>query len=620
MGYKDERMFAEGGETGKKLKGYRVYVFESSLSSSQNVLKGDSYVLVTDGIQGDSSQVDSDEIHLKLVKRNLFGKEYLHAEPVNVNKRGNQMFGGKFVWSTDSRFRDDISESPIQLHDRVESYAVGGEIGNTVSFKGDYGTPRSGVVKEKRGSSYIVATDDGDRLVDSYEVISFSETPIAKKKRFGFFAEGGEIQSKIDKLQSVVNSKMLPESVKEKARKQIAELEKELHESKETKAEEKAEHKAGGSEYKSKIEKDLEKELHRLQRDLNSSRLQTYIEGDNSEEEKARQRERTSKIIRMNEVLSLLNEIEIGKENKMTNESEFSKDELNRLIRSFEEINDFYEENKKEPIEESDMGERQLFYRLKGLREQDNKIDILLPYDKFNLLKETKAEEKDYVEAKVKNLEASLKDKTISEAQRKRDEKELALFKKATATTKKPTTRKAPIKKAVAKKVVVKKEEPKPKFKVGDILRRKNMRGDGFDNLKIEAVTGWTGEEHRYDIVFLDDKLNSVNRYAKGYDSEFSAIPKPKADHKKLVAKLKAKKGAKEYDNRASLNTETGERRKRSESSDKKRTALPLGKRVSADGSVYYENRLNRADMNKQDKFKEGGEVKGSDWGLNLNW
>ena len=64
----------------------------------------------------------------------------------------------------------------------------------------------------------------------------------------------------------------------------------------------------------------------------------------------------------------------------------------------------------------------------------------------------------------------------------------------------------------------------------------------------------------------------------------------------------------------------TGERYKRSESSDKKREALPLGKRISEDGNKYYENRLNRADISKKDKFEDGGEVKGSGWGLNLNW
>ena len=60
----------------------------------------------------------------------------------------------------------------------------------------------------------------------------------------------------------------------------------------------------------------LEKELHKLQRDLNSSRLNTFIEGDNSDEEKQRQRERASKLRRFNEVLEVLNEID-AKGNKM---------------------------------------------------------------------------------------------------------------------------------------------------------------------------------------------------------------------------------------------------------------------------------------------------------------
>ena len=58
------------------------------------------------------------------------------------------------------------------------------------------------------------------------------------------------------------------------------------------------------------LQENLEKELHKLQRDLNSSRLNTYFEGDSSEEEQARQRERESKLTRFNEVLKLLNQMD----------------------------------------------------------------------------------------------------------------------------------------------------------------------------------------------------------------------------------------------------------------------------------------------------------------------
>lgn len=51
----------------------------------------------------------------------------------------------------------------------------------------------------------------------------------------------------------------------------------------------------------------LLKELRRLQRDLNSDRLLTYIPGDQSEQEKSRQAERASKLARFNEILAVLN-------------------------------------------------------------------------------------------------------------------------------------------------------------------------------------------------------------------------------------------------------------------------------------------------------------------------
>jgi len=57
-----------------------------------------------------------------------------------------------------------------------------------------------------------------------------------------------------------------------------------------------------------------------------------------------------------------------------------------RLIASFEEINDFVEKNGKEPIKSADMSERRLFSRLKGIRENPDKMKALKKYDKFDLL------------------------------------------------------------------------------------------------------------------------------------------------------------------------------------------------------------------------------------------
>jgi hypothetical protein len=124
-------IFEAGGDLGgepKEVKGYRVRIFSSDLGSNSNLLDGkNSAILVTDGKTGDSSTVMSNEPHLRLIIRDIFGKRVIHAIPVNYGNEGkHKMFGGNFVWSTDSRFRNDVSEQPVALHDRVE-FSEGGK-------------------------------------------------------------------------------------------------------------------------------------------------------------------------------------------------------------------------------------------------------------------------------------------------------------------------------------------------------------------------------------------------------------------------------------------------------------------------------------------------------------
>ena len=57
-----------------------------------------------------------------------------------------------------------------------------------------------------------------------------------------------------------------------------------------------------------------------------------------------------------------------------------------RLIASFKEINEFYEKNSCEPKKSTDMNERKLHSRLKGLRDNPKKIQALKKYDRYNLL------------------------------------------------------------------------------------------------------------------------------------------------------------------------------------------------------------------------------------------
>ncbi|HRE10405.1 MAG TPA: GIY-YIG nuclease family protein, partial [Ignavibacteria bacterium] len=69
------------------------------------------------------------------------------------------------------------------------------------------------------------------------------------------------------------------------------------------------------------------------------------------------------------------------------------KTEDERLIASFQEINDFYEINKREPEQINGVQEHQLISRLRAIRENPAKKEILKLYDKYGLLN---FEQKDY--------------------------------------------------------------------------------------------------------------------------------------------------------------------------------------------------------------------------------
>lgn len=69
------------------------------------------------------------------------------------------------------------------------------------------------------------------------------------------------------------------------------------------------------------------------------------------------------------------------------------KSEDERLIDSFQEINAFYEKNNREPkADVFVVSERGLGVQLKELRKNNKKIEVLKPYDTYNLLGEVKIE------------------------------------------------------------------------------------------------------------------------------------------------------------------------------------------------------------------------------------
>lgn len=68
------------------------------------------------------------------------------------------------------------------------------------------------------------------------------------------------------------------------------------------------------------------------------------------------------------------------------------KTEDDRLVDSFEEINNFFEKNKREPGSSS-MSEFNLYARLKAIREDESKKRIVKPFDRYDLLGYVEMEE-----------------------------------------------------------------------------------------------------------------------------------------------------------------------------------------------------------------------------------
>lgn len=62
------------------------------------------------------------------------------------------------------------------------------------------------------------------------------------------------------------------------------------------------------------------------------------------------------------------------------------KTETERLMDSFEEINDFYKKNNREPERDGPINEIQLALRLKGIRNDIDKARLLIDFDIYNLL------------------------------------------------------------------------------------------------------------------------------------------------------------------------------------------------------------------------------------------
>ena len=57
-------------------------------------------------------------------ERNMFGRIYVYAQPILTAQQRSlvgPMFGGNFLYSSDSRFRERVNEYPVPIHDRFET-------------------------------------------------------------------------------------------------------------------------------------------------------------------------------------------------------------------------------------------------------------------------------------------------------------------------------------------------------------------------------------------------------------------------------------------------------------------------------------------------------------------
>ena len=97
-----------------------IYKHQNTDCSNGGISHGhDSVLLVWD--EDDVPETVNGTPVVKLVKRQLGGRLYLHAEPVSRPPKGfsGWMMGGCYIKTSDGRFPNDY---PISLHDRMESF------------------------------------------------------------------------------------------------------------------------------------------------------------------------------------------------------------------------------------------------------------------------------------------------------------------------------------------------------------------------------------------------------------------------------------------------------------------------------------------------------------------
>lgn len=104
------------------MKGLHAYVYRSAGQDCTNhglTEKANNITIVGDGIP-EIFEANDKTPAFKVVRRVIFGEQYLHLEPVNPPPAGwiGWMNGGNVADSSDSRFP---AKYPLRIHDRAES-------------------------------------------------------------------------------------------------------------------------------------------------------------------------------------------------------------------------------------------------------------------------------------------------------------------------------------------------------------------------------------------------------------------------------------------------------------------------------------------------------------------
>lgn len=101
-------------DTSVKNKGLIASIYRAEYDSKINVMHGKKSVTIIDGQIDKIFEANEDSPAVRIVRRNIFGGEYIHAEPMEP---GHYAFGGTYITCSDSRVKA-LNEYPIPLHDR----------------------------------------------------------------------------------------------------------------------------------------------------------------------------------------------------------------------------------------------------------------------------------------------------------------------------------------------------------------------------------------------------------------------------------------------------------------------------------------------------------------------